>query len=167
VNTPGTDRLTAACGSGLVGGLCGAVLAAFASSLRESTLAGAALIGLWAILGAWAGRGGGALTGAGLGLLASASGQVLGTTPGVVLTVLACAALGGWLRWVHEDRRATERGNAPRAVRGCEAGLRTGSGEPAMTVRSRGASGGDLRPTPAASCKPLQANCKPAAKPSP
>lgn len=99
------QRLTAATGSALLGGLCGCILTAFGNTISSSRLGMGTTVVLTALLGGLLGRFPGALLGGMGGVLLVAFGSLIGgSVAGVVLTILVCTLLGGWLRWAHDAR---------------------------------------------------------------
>lgn len=91
-------RWTAVVSGCLIGGLCGALLAAFGNTVSSTELGIGVTIVLTTALGAWLGRVPGAILGMLSGILLVAAGSVAGGSPlGAALTMSLGAALGGYL----------------------------------------------------------------------
>ena len=104
------QKFASASGSALVGGIIGALLAAFGNAISSSLIAVVVTILLATAIGGWLGRVSGAIIGGIYGALLAAFGSVIGgSVIGVVITIVGCALLGGWLNWIN-DVRKEERG---------------------------------------------------------
>jgi hypothetical protein len=107
-------RFAASIGSAAVGGLCGVLLAAFGNSISGSPLGSGVMIGLTVLAGGRLGRLPGAVLGGVCGMLLVALGSLVGgSIVGIVLTIVGCSLLGGWLRWAAQETPAEEENANP------------------------------------------------------
>jgi hypothetical protein len=98
-----TKRLATAGGHALVGGICGALLAAFGSAISSTPSAMVATITVTAIVAGSLGRFTGVICGIVGGVLLVAFGSVVGgSAVAAALTILVCALLAGVVSWHHD-----------------------------------------------------------------
>jgi hypothetical protein len=96
------DRLVAAGGNALFGGMCGALLASFGNVIGGSVLGSGTHIALLILVGGYVGRLPGAILGGMSAILIAAFGSLVGgSVLGAVLTVVVCSFISGWISWAN------------------------------------------------------------------
>lgn len=96
------DRLLAAGGNALVGGMCGALLASFGSVISNNIFGIVGFIVALILVGGCIGRVCGAILGGMSAILFAAFGSLVGgSVLGAVLTVVVTSFLSGWISWAN------------------------------------------------------------------
>jgi hypothetical protein len=96
------DRLVAAGGNAVFGGMCGALLASFGSVTSSNARASGALIVALIFFGGYMGRVPGAILGGMSAILIAAFGSLVGgSVLGAVLTVVVSGFISGWISWAN------------------------------------------------------------------